>query len=318
MLCYNNYMNTENMRKILKRGYILKNEPMAKHTTFRSGGAAAVYAVPYTAEEACGLIRYLNRNALPYTVIGNGSNLLVSEQGYDGVVIHLGRIDGTDFVMLGYEETENGMLFDAGCGCMMSVLASIALKLGCTGFEALSGIPGCIGGALIMNAGAYGSEMKDIVQSVEVITKEGNMKTLGRDELDFGYRYSSIQKDGLIVSRVNYYLPFGDKETILSSMQDYAERRKEKQPIELPSAGSTFKRPEGYFAGKLIEDCGLKGYRIGGACVSEKHAGFIVNDQNGTSEDIYQLICHVQKCVKKQFGVELETEVKLLGEFKHE
>ena len=306
------------MSKLLKKGYLKTGEPMAKHTTFRTGGPAAVYAVPFDAEEAAALIRYLNRNALPYTVTGNGSNLLVSDKGYNGVIVHMGRVDGTDFVMLGYEEAEGGIMFDAGCGCMMSVLASIAQKLGCTGLEALSGIPGCIGGAVSMNAGAYGTEIKDIVTGVEVILKNGEQKTLDAGELRFGYRTSSIQEEEMTVSRVQYYLPYGDPETIAASMQNYAERRKEKQPLEVPSAGSTFKRPEGYFAGKLIENCGLKGYRIGGACVSEKHAGFLVNDRNGTSADIHALIRHVQRCVKEKFDVDLETEVKMLGEFDHE
>lgn len=311
-------MNVNNLKKIVKNGRLNLNEPMYLHTTFRTGGPASVFAVPADASEASALIAYLNQNALPHYIIGNGSNLLVSDKGYDGVIIHLGRVDGTDFVMLGYEETENGILFDAGSGCMMSVLASIAEKLECTGFEPLSGIPGCIGGAVIMNAGAYGGEIGKLIKAVEVITKDGKIKKLPSEELQFGYRSSSLEKEGYVISRVEYFLPFGEKETIHSLMRDYAERRKEKQPIELPSAGSTFKRPEGHFAGALIEEAGLKGYKLGGAMVSDKHCGFIVNIDHATSDDICRLIRHVQKTVFEHSGVMLETEVKFLGEFNNE
>jgi len=311
-------MNINNIRKILANGYVLQNEPMSSHTTFRTGGPARLFAVPANAEETASLIRYMNSNGLPYYIIGNGSNLLVSDKGYDGIIVHLGRVDGTDFVMLGYEELDDGVLFDAGSGCLMSVLASIAEKLGCTGFEPISGIPGCIGGAVLMNAGAYGTEIKDLISEVEIITKTGEIRTVNSDHIEFGYRCSSLEKEGYVISRVRYFLPFGDKEAIHCLMNEYAGRRKEKQPIELPSAGSTFKRPEGYFAGKLIEDAGLRGYRIGGAMVSDKHCGFIVNKEHATSADIYRLIRHVQNTVFEHSGVRLETEVKLLGDFEDE
>jgi len=309
-------MNKNNIRKILKNGYLLENEPMSSHTTFRTGGPARLFAVPSDAEEAAALIRYLRTNGIPYYVIGNGSNLLVSDHGFDGVIIHLGRVDGTDFVMLGYEESDGAILFDAGCGCVMSVLASIAEKLECTGFEPLSGIPGCIGGAAVMNAGAYGAEIKDIITEVEVITTEGDIRKLDRTEIKFGYRYSSLAEQEYVISRVMYTLPYGEKDTIHSLMQEYAERRKSKQPIELPSAGSTFKRPDGYFAGKLIEDAGLRGFRIGDAMVSEKHCGFVVNTGHASSEEIHSLIRHIQDTVLEKSGVSLETEIKLLGDFK--
>lgn len=311
-------MNVNNIRKILSNGYVLQNEPMSSHTTFRTGGPARLFAVPANAEETAALIRYLNSNGLPYYIVGNGSNLLVSDKGYDGIIIHLGRADDTDFVLLGYEEQNGGVLFDAGCGCLISVLASIAEKLGCTGFEPISGIPGCIGGAALMNAGAYGTEIKDLITEVEVITKEGELRTLDSGHIEFGYRYSSLEKEKFIISRVRYFLPYGEKEMIHRLTAEYAERRKDKQPVELPSAGSTFKRPEGYFAGKLIEDAGLRGYRIGGAMVSDKHCGFIVNKDHATSSEIYQLIRYVQKTVYERSGVRLETEVKLLGDFEDE
>lgn len=308
-------MNPDNIKKIIKEGVILRNEPMSSHTTFRTGGPASWFIIPKNEDEASKIIKYLSVNSIPYFVVGNGSNLLVSDKGYDGVIINIGRNDGTDFVMLGYEERDDGILFDAGAGCLMSTLGRIAAQLGCTGFEPLSGIPGCIGGAAVMNAGAYGGELKDIITSVNGISNKGEIIRLKKDCLSFRYRGSSIQDDGITVTRVEYFLKKGDPDEISEKMEDFTKRRKDKQPLEYPSAGSTFKRPEGYFAGKLIEDAGLKGFRIGGASVSEKHAGFVINDKNGTSDDIYRLIMTIQENVYRTFGVKLEPEIKMLGDF---
>lgn len=310
-------MKPDNIRKIIKKGVILRDEPMSAHTTFRTGGPAKWFIIPADEEEASALIRYLYNNLISYYVVGNGSNLLVSDKGYDGVIVNIGRNDGTDFVMLGYEEQDNKdeVLFDAGAGCLMSVLGKIAAQLSCTGFEPLSGIPGCIGGAVYMNAGAYGGEIKDIITAVSGIDRKGNKVRFEKDELSFRYRGSSLQDDGIIITRAEYVLKKGDPEKISSLMDELTAKRKEKQPLELPSAGSTFKRPEGYFAGKLIEDAGLKGFRTGGASVSEKHAGFVVNDKNATSADIFNLIREIQNRVYASSGVMLEPEVKMLGDF---
>lgn len=311
-------MNPDNIKKIIRKGNLKFNEPMSRHTTFRTGGPAKLFVEPYTETELAALLKYCSVNQLRHTVIGNGSNLLVSDKGYDGIIIHLGRVDGSDFVMLGYEDLGDEFLFDAGCGCIMSVLGSIAEKLCCTGFEPLSGIPGCIGGAVIMNAGAYGTEIGQLVQSVRTINSSGDIREFDSSNLEFRYRGSSLSDNGLIVSRVNFCLPKGSSEQISFLMKDYAARRKEKQPLDYPSAGSTFKRPQGYFAGKLIEDCGLKNRSVGDAIVSEKHAGFIINKGNASSMDIYSLIRQVKETVKDRTGIELEPEVKLLGDFDNE
>ncbi len=307
-------MNTNNIRR-LTRGVILKNEPMSAHTTFKTGGCADYYIVPRTSDEVAALIRYHKMNRLPYFVVGNGSNLLVSDKGYRGTVIDLGRNDGTEFTMLGYEWEGDELLMDVGAGCFLSAVGSIAAKIGASGFEELSGIPGCIGGACIMNAGAYGGEMKDVIRSVEVVDQNGRKQKLDRDQIEFRYRGSSLMDDGVIVCRAEIRLHKGDPEAVHAKCEELMNRRKESQPLEFPSAGSTFKRPEGYFAGKLISDAGLKGYRIGGAEVSEKHAGFLINRGGATSADIYQLICHVQQVVQEKYGVALVPEVRFLGEF---
>ncbi len=307
-------MNMNNIRRIT-RGVIRKNEPMSAHTTFKTGGCADYYIVPRNTDEVAGLIRYLKLNRLPFFIIGNGSNLLVSDKGYRGTVIDLGRNDGTDFTMLGYEWVGDEMVVDVGAGCFLSAVGSIAAKLGASGFEELSGIPGCIGGACIMNAGAYGKEMKDVVRSVEVVDQDGRKRTLGKDELEFRYRGSNLMDGGYIVCRAELVLQKGDPEAVHAKCEELMNRRKESQPLEYPSAGSTFKRPEGYFAGKLISDAGLKGLRVGGAEVSEKHAGFIINRGGATSADIYALIRQVQQIIQEKDGVTLVPEVRFLGDF---
>ena len=307
-------MNINNLRRITG-GAILKDEPMSRHTTFRTGGRADCYIIPRNTRELAGLIKYFELNGIAYFVIGNGSNLLVSDDGFRGAVIDIGRNDGTEFTMLGYEWQDDKLYIDAGAGCLLSAAGRIAAGIGATGFEALSGIPGCIGGACIMNAGAYGSEMKDVVKSVVTVSRRGETKELSADEISFRYRGSSLMDEGLIVARAQLVLERGEKKSIESRMEELQQQRREKQPLEFPSAGSTFKRPEGHFAGKLISDAGLKGLSIGGAQVSEKHAGFIINKEGASSADIYSLIKTVQQKVYEEYGIKLETEVRLIGRF---
>ena len=307
-------MNINNLRRITG-GAILKDEPMSRHTTFRTGGRADCYIIPRNTKELAGLIKYFELNGIAYFVIGNGSNLLVSDDGFRGAVIDIGRNDGTEFTMLGYEWQDDKLYIDAGAGCLLSAVGRIAAGIGATGFEALSGIPGCIGGACIMNAGAYSSEMKDVVKSVVTVSRRGEIKELSADEISFRYRGSSLMDEGLIVARAQLVLERGEKKSIESRMEELLQQRREKQPLEFPSAGSTFKRPEGHFAGKLISDAGLKGLSIGGAQVSEKHAGFIINKEGASSADIYSLIKTVQQRVYEEYGIKLETEVRLIGKF---
>ena len=281
------------------------NEPMARHTTFRVGGPADVFAEP-EAHELLDLVKYLKESGTKYTVIGNGSNLLVGDKGIRGVVVSLG--DGIADIDL-----DKGLIL-AGAGAMLSRVASFAAENSLAGMEFASGIPGSVGGAVAMNAGAYGGEMKDIVLYVNTI-HDGEFVKYTCEEMDFSYRHSKILGTEDIVTGVAIKLEPGTEEEIRAKMADFNGRRADKQPINLPSAGSTFKRPEGFFAGKLIEDAGLRGYRVGGACVSEKHCGFVVNDQNATAADIKQLIEDVQKKVFEDAGVHLETEVRMIGEF---
>lgn len=307
-------MNINNIRR-LTGGVIRRNEPMSAHTTFRTGGPADLYIVPRNTAETARLISYFKLNGLDYFVIGNGSNLLVSDRGYRGAVIDLGRNDGTEFTMLGYEWQDDELIMDAGAGCFMSAVGNIAANIGAAGFEELAGIPGCIGGACIMNAGAYGREMQDVISSVEVIDDRGRVRKLKREELEFRYRGSELMDKGFVVCRAELKLKKGSSEEIKAKCDELLNKRKESQPLEYPSAGSTFKRPEGFFAGKLISDAGLKGLSIGGAEVSEKHAGFIINKDHASSSDIYELIKEVHRRILEKDGVELVPEVRFLGEF---
>ena len=308
-------MNLNNIRKIIKKGVIVENEPMARHTTFRAGGPARYFISPANTSELAGLVRYLFNNGIEYYVIGNGSNLLVSDEGYDGVIIDLGSRDGTEFTLLGLDDSSDPVKFEAGAGSLMSNLGKLMLKFSVTGFEPLSGIPGCIGGALAMNAGAYGGEMKDIVTGASAVDPEGRQVHLSREELDLSYRHSAVQDKRLIVTKVEFELHKGEAGKIKALMDEYTAKRREKQPLEFPSAGSTFKRPEGHFAGKLIEEAGLRGYCINGACVSDKHCGFIINKGGAKASDIYELICYVRDKVCENSGVMLEPEVRMLGRF---
>ncbi|MCI8465607.1 MAG: UDP-N-acetylmuramate dehydrogenase [Lachnospiraceae bacterium] len=283
------------------------DEPMKRHTTFQVGGPADVFVTPQTTSELAAVIRLCREQGKPYFILGNGSNLLVSDKGYRGVVIHMSRA---------FEEItirENRVL--VGAGATLSKTAAKACEAGLSGLEFASGIPGTLGGAMVMNAGAYGGEMAQVVSAATVLTKDGEEKRLDHAELQMGYRKSCILPMEYIVTEVELLLTPGDREEIRSKIEDLAARRKEKQPLEYPSAGSTFKRPEGYFAGKLIMDAGLRGCSVGGACVSEKHCGFVVNRGGATAAEILELCRKVRGQVFQKFGVSLELEVRLLGEF---
>ncbi|MFR6682664.1 MAG: UDP-N-acetylmuramate dehydrogenase [Dorea formicigenerans] len=294
------------LTNIIGKDSILVDEPMSRHTTFRVGGPADFFVTPKAKEEVRDVIRICKEAGMPYYIIGNGSNLLVSDAGYRGVIVQI------------YKEMNEvkveGDLVKAQAGALLSGIAAKALAAELTGFEFASGIPGTIGGACVMNAGAYGGEMKDVLESVTVLTGEGKIIELGRNELELGYRTSVIAKKGYIVLGAVLKLERGDGEKIKTYMDELKEKRVTKQPLEYPSAGSTFKRPEGYFAGKLIEDAGLRGFQVGGAQVSEKHCGFVINRDHATAADIMELMRQVQIRVKENSGVDLEPEVKRLGD----
>ena len=294
-------------RKLGEQVEILVAEPMKNHTTFRIGGPADALALPKTPEEVAEVVRFCHEHAQPYYVLGNGSNLLVSDEGYRGLVLQLYR-NFNDIQV-------NGETITVQSGAMLAAVARTAYQTGLTGLEFASGIPGTIGGAVVMNAGAYGGEMKNVLKEVTVLTKEGEVLVIPAKALELGYRTSVIPKNGWIVLGAVLQLKKGDQEQILARMEELKEQRITKQPLDLPSAGSTFKRPESYFAGKLIMDAGLRGFTVGGAQVSEKHCGFVVNRGNATAADVWELICEVKRRVKEMTGVELEPEVKLLGDF---
>lgn len=293
--------------QIIDESRVLQEEPMKKHTTFRVGGNADFFVMPKNAEEVQQIIALCNKSAMPYYVLGNGSNLLVSDAGYRGVIIQI------------YKEMNainiEGTKVYAQAGALLSKIGSEALGAELTGFEFAAGIPGTVGGAVVMNAGAYGGEMKDILSCATVLTPDGEVKTLCNEELELGYRTSVIAKNDYIVLEAEFQLEKGNKEAIRARMEELKVQRVTKQPLELPSAGSTFKRPEGYFAGKLIQDAGLRGFSVGDAQVSEKHCGFVVNKGNATAAEVMELITKVADKVEEQFGVRLEPEVKVLGEF---
>ena len=286
---------------------VYRNEPMRKHTTFRIGGLADFYLCPHSAKEIQKTVAICREEELPYFILGNGSNLLVSDQGYRGVVIQLWK-NVSDILV-------EGCRIRAKAGASLAKIAGEALEEGLTGMEFAAGIPGTLGGAVVMNAGAYGGEMKDILQEALVMDEQGEIFTLKKEELHLGYRTSIIKEKGYIVLAAALELKPGDRKEIKEKMDELKQRRVEKQPLDMPSAGSTFKRPEGYFAGKLIMDAGLRGFSVGGAQISEKHCGFVVNTGKATANDVLTLIREVQKRVRDKFGVELETEVKFLGEF---
>ena len=283
-----------------------ENEPMSSHTSFRIGGPADMFASVKSAGELSALIRLANAENIPYMVMGNGSNMLVSDKGIRGLVIQIGR--GLSDVSIEGEE------ISAGAGVMLSRLAACAARDSLAGLEEISGIPGTLGGAVFMNAGAYGGEIKDVVKTVTYIDDAGDSHTVSGADCGFGYRKSIFSDGGKYIVSAVLSLHRGSEADIRSAMEEYSRRRNEKQPLSQPSAGSTFKRPEGYFAGKLIQDAGLMGYSVGGAMVSDKHAGFVVNKGGATAEDVLKLIEHIQAAVMEKFGVKLEPEVRLIGE----
>lgn len=295
------------IKQIVPQENILFNEPMNNHTTFRVGGNAKCLIKITKKEELLKLVPYLHITDQNYFILGNGSNLLVGDKGYDGIIVKLGCEIGS--------ATVEGERLRSSAGVLLSKAATTARDSGLTGMEFASGIPGTVGGGIVMNAGAYDGEIRQIVESVEVMNNSGEILVLDNDTMEFGYRTSVIKNRPFIVLEVVFKLQKGNKEDITNKMEDLARRRKEKQPLEYASAGSTFKRPEGYFAGKLIMDAGLRGYGIGGAQVSEKHCGFVVNTGNATAADVREVIEEVQERVKEQFGVTLEQEVVYLGEF---
>ena len=299
----------ENIIEVLKNAIgeenVIENEPMSKHTTFRIGGNADIFVTPQSTEDIENVIRIAEKTNTPYYIIGNGSNLLVKDNGISGIVIQIYK-KYSDITIEGNEITVQS-------GALLSTVAKKAMENSLTGFEFASGIPGTIGGAVCMNAGAYGGEIKDVLISCKVL-KNGKIVELNNEQAGFEYRNSRIMAEKMIVLEAVLKLEKGDKEEISSKMKELNSQRNTKQPVEFPSAGSTFKRPEGYFAGKLIQDAGLMGYSVGGAMVSDKHAGFVVNKGGATAKDVLDLIKYVQDTVEEKFGVKLEPEVRLIGE----
>ena len=285
---------------------VLIQEPMKNHTTFRIGGPAACFVRPQDAGQVERILHICRENEVPWFILGNGSNL-VSDRGFDGVIIQIYR-NMSRIQVSGHHMTVQA-------GALLSAVAKQALREGLSGLEFASGIPGTVGGAVVMNAGAYGGEMKDVVKSVTVLDEEGAVRKLAREELQMGYRTSLVKKKGYTVLEAVLKLNDGDPAAISARMEELKEQRVSKQPLEYPSAGSTFKRPEGYFAGKLIMDSGLRGFRVGGAQISEKHCGFVINTGDATAEDVVRLIRQVQDIVYEKFHVKLEPEVRFLGIF---
>lgn len=290
---------------IIDADRILLNEQMSKHTTFRVGGPADIFISIKTIKEAEKIIRLLCDFNTPFFIIGNGSNLLVKDEGFRGVIIEIGK----DFSDISIEEDR----IVASAGALLVKVANEAYKAGLSGLEFASGIPGCLGGGVFMNAGAYGGELKDVITSVKMLNiKTGEIVTKNCEEMKFSYRHSIAKEEPYLILEATLQLVKGDKEAIKQRMDELKEQRTTKQPLEYPSAGSTFKRPEGYFAGKLIQDAGLKGYTVGGAQVSTKHSGFVVNIGNATAADILTLISDVERIVYEKFEVKLEPEVCML------
>ena len=297
-------------------GSILEKEPMRDHTTFRIGGPADLYARPQSEEALVGLIRFLREAEVPYFLIGNGSNLLVSDEGFRGVIIEAGRaLGGCEGPLKAdaLESDEETYRLSAQAGILLRTLSLKAADEGLTGLEFASGIPGTLGGAVFMNAGAYGGEMKQVVKSARVLDGDGAIRELDNESLGFGYRTSAVSENGYVVLSAELLLKKGDPELIKETIADLRERRMSRQPLEYPSAGSTFKRPEGYFAGKLIMDADLAGETVGGAQVSKKHCGFVINTGDATAKDVRDLIDLVTDKVESEYGVRLEPEVRFLG-----
>ncbi len=297
----------EALMDIVPKENIHIEEPLANHTTFRVGGPADCLVEIESTEQLRKMQKYLRLIEEPYTILGNGSNLLAGDGGYRGVVLQIGNKMADIRV--------KGNTITAQAGALLSKTARAALEHGLTGLEFAGGIPGSIGGAVVMNAGAYGGEMKQVITSVTVLDQEGEELVLDNDTMEFGYRTSVIKHRPFLVTEVTMELTPGDPAAIKSTMDDLAARRREKQPLEFPSAGSTFKRPEGHFAGQLIMEAGLRSFQIGGARVSDKHCGFVINTGTASAADVLDVIHHIQHTVKEKFDINLETEVIMLGEF---
>ena len=297
----------DSFKKIYNDSEIKIDENMSNHIHFKVGGPVDILLIPSKVNQVVETLTICKNENIPYFIIGNGSNLLVKDGGIRGVVIKLSNL-------LSIEVKDNTI--KASSGTLLEDVSKKAVENSLTGFEFACGIPGSVGGAVFMNAGAYDGEIKNVIKEAEVLDRDGNIKVLSKEELELGYRTSKVMKDNLLVLSATFELTKGDKEKIQERVNELTEKRESKQPLEYPSAGSTFKRPEGYFAGKLIQDAGLKGASVGGAAVSEKHSGFVINKDGATAEDVLNLIAHVQNEVKKQFGVELHTEVRIIGEDK--
>ncbi len=288
---------------ILGEKNLLANEPLKNHTTFKIGGNADFIALPETKEQTAQLIAFLKKENISYVILGNGSNILVHDEGYPGVVVKLENLNDINV---------SGSCMTVGAGVILSKIAKVALENSLKGFEELSGIPGSLGGAIYMNAGAYEKEIKDVLLSVTYLDKTGEIVTKNAEELQMAYRKTVFMEGDYVILEAAIKLQEGNYEEIKENMREVTFKRRSKQPLEYPSAGSTFKRPKGHFAGKLIEDSGLKGYTVGGAQVSEKHAGFVINTGNATFKDVIALTDHIKKIVKENFQVELELEVEIL------
>lgn len=295
--------------KILSESQVIKNKPLKEHTYTKLGGNADYFVTPTTPSEVQRVVQFANKENIPLTLLGNGSNLIIKDGGIRGIVMYLGEFDNV---------TVDGTIIRAESGALIADVSKFALNKSLTGLEFACGIPGSVGGALFMNAGAYGGEIKDVLVSATVVDQKGDIMELKASDLDLAYRKSNIPDNGYIVLEATFQLKEGNYEEIKAVMEDLTEKRESKQPLEYPSCGSVFKRPPGYFAGKLIQDSGLQGYTIGGAQVSLKHAGFIVNINDATAAEYIALIEHVQKTVKEKFGVELEREVRIIGEDSNE
>lgn len=293
----------EDLKEIAGTNHVFTDVSMKQHTTFRAGGNADYFVNACSEESLTGLIRYLRNEKLPYYILGNGSNVLFADEGYRGVVVKIGKFQDI-------RVSKN--ILKAGAGVLLARAAYTAHKKSLAGMEFAAGIPGTIGGAVVMNAGAYGSEIKDIIIGARAVDEAGNIISLSKEELRLDYRHSVVSERELVITEAVFELAYGDSGEIEAKMKELAKKRAEKQPLEYPSAGSTFKRPKGYFAGKLIEDSGMKGFSVGGAQVSEKHSGFVINKGNATAEDILTLIKKVQEAVYDKFGVMLEMEVKVV------
>lgn len=304
-------LSTENLIKDISKKFekenILINEPMSKHTTFKIGGNADIFIKADTIEKIQYILNIVKEYEIPLFILGNGSNILVKDEGIRGITLKIELAD------IKIEENSENVKIKVGAGVKLAQLAQTLLKNSIENFEFASGIPGTIGGAIKMNAGAYGSEMKDIVYETTYLDYDGNIITINKDEHEFEYRKSIFSNKQAIILQTTLILKKGNKEEIKSKMQEYLNQRKEKQPLNIPSAGSTFKRGNDYITAKLIDECGLKGYKIGGAEVSNIHAGFIVNTGNATSNDVIKLVKYVKEKVYKEFKKEIQLEIEIIG-----